>query len=118
MPGMHSSEGDDSDDDEKENDEPSDGNKMPGLADMDDNSSLPVKIDSIGCECFDGCNVLVKFISKIFHHCNVSVRVTLPKLYLNRTRFFTDCMKGGCLLWLLRRIPLMIPLMSALTELV
>ena len=52
MTGMHSSEGDDSD--EKENDEPSDGNKMPGLADMDDNSSLPVKIDSIGCECFDG----------------------------------------------------------------
>ena len=87
MPGMHSSEGDDSDDDEKENDEPSDGNKMPGLADMDDNSSLPVKIDSIGCECFDGCNVLVKFISKIFHHCNVSVRVTLPKLYLNKMRF-------------------------------
>ena len=85
MPGMHSSEGDDSD--EKENDEPSDGNKMPGLADMDDNSNLPVKIDSIGCECFDGCNVLVKFISKIFHHCNVSVRVTLPKLYFNRMRF-------------------------------
>ena len=64
---------------EKENDEPSvsDGNKMPGLADMDDNSSLPVKIDSIGCECFDGCS---QIYLKIFHHCNVLVKV--PKLYL------------------------------------
>ena len=37
--------------------------KMPGLCCMDDNSSLPVKMNMPGYEWFDHCNVLVKLQS-------------------------------------------------------